>query len=269
MPRKFRALMLFFVVVTSLGATVVGFAQEPEIHWTYEGEEGPEHWGSLKSAYALCGTGTTQSPINITTAVVSADIGDITFSYAPSALKMYNNGHTAEVDYDEGSFIVYNGIQYNLVQFHFHHHSEHTINGVTSPLEVHFVHRSADQALAVVGVMMNEGETHSEAFANVFAHLTTEVTEHATPIDGVTINAADMLPDEKTYYTYTGSLTTPPCSEGVRWLLLDTPITVSAAQIEAFSAIFELNARPVQPHNARDIINDTNTNGAKSGSSMG
>ncbi len=268
MQINIRSVILsFFIAISFTSLTVVAFAQEGEVHWTYEGEEGPEHWGDIKSAYALCGTGTTQSPIDITT-TVSTDIGDIAFNYAPSALNIFNNGHTIQAAYDAGSSITYNGVQYDLLQFHFHHHSEHSINGVISPLEIHFVHRSAEGALAVVGVMLNEGDADAEAYTSVFASLPPEESEVAT-IEGATINATDMLPAEKTYYTYSGSLTTPPCSEGVRWLLLDTPITVSAAQIEAFSAIFELNARPVQQQNARDVINDTATSGAKIGTSRG
>ncbi|MDZ4770337.1 MAG: carbonic anhydrase family protein [Chloroflexota bacterium] len=260
MPIKLRTLILSIFVAASLTILpLVGFAQETEVHWTYEGEEGPEHWGDIKDEYTLCGTGTTQSPIDITT-TVSTDIGDIAFNYAPSALNIFNNGHTIQAAYDPGSFIVYNDVQYALLQFHFHHHSEHSINGVTSPLEIHFVHRSAEGALAVVGVMLNEGDANADAYASIFANAPTEASEIVT-IDGATINASDMLPAEKTYYTYTGSLTTPPCSEGVRWLLLDTPLTLSTAQIEAFGSIFELNARPIQPQNARDVINDSATTG--------
>ncbi len=224
-------------------------------HWTYEtgSEEGPANWGELSEEFALCSTGKTQSPIDVA-ATIAVDISDIEFNYGPSALNILNNGHTIQVMYDAGSSITYNGVTYDLVQFHFHHPSEHTLNGDVAPMEIHFVHRDANNNLAVVGVMLMAGDADSAAYADVFANLPPEEAE-VTTLDA-TVSAMDMLPAAKTYFTYTGSLTTPPCSEGVRWLLLDTPIELSVAQIEAFAAIFEVNARPVQPVNARDIIND-------------
>lgn len=253
MQTKSRIVLFSILVIFAL--TIVAVAQEP-VHWTYEGEEGPDHWGELSDDFALCSTGRTQSPINIVT-VVGTNVGDIAFDYHDSALNILNNGHTVQVNYDAGSSIMYNGTQYDLVQFHFHHPSEHTINGVASPMEVHFVHRSAEGNLAVVGVMLNEGAEDNAAFADVFANLPPEQAEVAT-MDAV-VSAMSMLPEAKTYYTYSGSLTTPPCSEGVRWLLLDHPIELSATQLEAFGSIFENDARPVQPVNARDVIEDSSS----------
>lgn len=229
-------------------------AQDEPVHWTYEGEEGPEHWGAIQEDYALCGAGKTQSPINISGAY-NTDIVDISFDYSESALNILNNGHTVQANYDAGSSITYNGVTYDLLQVHFHHPSEHTIEDVATPLEVHFVHRDADGNLAVVGVMLTEGETDNAAFAAVFDNLPAEESEVETL--EATISAADMLPETATYFTYSGSLTTPPCSEGVRWLVMQEPVALGGAQIEAFSAIFELNARPVQSVNARDILLDT------------
>lgn len=251
MQIKFRVVLFSIIAVFAL--TVVAVAQEP-VHWTYEGEEGPDHWGELSEDFALCSTGRTQSPINIET-VIGTNINDIAFDYHDSALNILNNGHTVQVNYDAGSSITYNGVQYDLVQFHFHHPSEHTINGAASPMEIHFVHRSAEGNLAVVGVMLNEGAADNPAYADVFANLPPEAAE-VTTLDAA-VSAMSMLPEAKTYYTYSGSLTTPPCSEGVRWLLLDNPIELSAAQLEAFGSIFENDARPVQPQNARDVIEDS------------
>lgn len=248
----------FFVLITTvlLGMTYAGLQaqQQPDVHWTYEGEEGPAHWGNLRDGFKLCSTGTTQSPIDIES-TVSANISDIQFNYSDSAVNILNNGHTVQVNYDPGSSIMYDGVQYDLAQFHFHHPSEHTVNGEAAPMEAHFVHRSADGALAVVGVLLVEGEADNPNFAPVFDNLPTEKVDVTTL--AATVSAAAMLPDAKTYYTYSGSLTTPPCSEGVRWLLMTTPVELSAAQIEAFSAIFEDDARPVQPQNARDVIQDS------------
>ncbi|MBL8134055.1 MAG: carbonic anhydrase family protein [Anaerolineae bacterium] len=249
--RKGFAVLLCTLAFSAALFTAV--AQE-HAHWTYEGEEGPSHWGELEAEFALCSTGTTQSPIDIELNV-GVNIDDIAFDYAGSALNILNNGHTIQVNYDAGSSITYGDVKYDLVQFHFHTPSEHTVAHEAAPMEVHFVHRSESGALAVVGVMLTEGETANAAYAAVFDHLPAEESE-ATTMDAQ-VTALDMLPETRTFFTYAGSLTTPPCSEGVRWLLLDTPVQLSAEQIEAFKAIFELNARPVQPQNARDVIHDT------------
>jgi carbonic anhydrase len=172
-----------------------------------------------------------------------------------SKRKSYN-GHTIQVNYDEGSSITYNETTYQLVQFHFHHPSEHTVNGEPAAMEIHFVHKDAAGNLAVVGVLLVEGEADNQAYASVFTHLPAEESEPQT--SDIKVNAADMLPESRTFYTYTGSLTTPPCTQGVRWLLLTEPIELSAAQLAAFNAIFEHNARPVQPLNDRDLLQDNN-----------
>ncbi|MBZ0291926.1 MAG: carbonic anhydrase [Anaerolineae bacterium] len=244
--------LLAILISTSLAVTAQEQDEHP--HWTYEGEEGPAHWGELSEAFALCNSGKTQSPINIADAY-SVDVSDIAFNYNASAINILNNGHTVQVNYDEGSSIVFNGVTYNLLQFHFHHPSEHTLNGEPAPMEIHFVHADADGNLAVVGVMLQEGAENT-AYSDVLANLPTEETEVET-LEGLTISAADLLPAEHTVYTYSGSLTTPPCSEGVRWLLMDHAVELSAAQIEAFTSIFENNARPVQPLNARDVLQDS------------
>ncbi len=224
-------------------------------HWTYEGEEGPEAWGSLDARYELCSTGHAQSPIDISGAEAD-DLTGITFHYNPSALNIFNNGHTIQVKYDEGSSITYNETEYHLAQFHFHHPSEHTINGEAFDMELHFVHLdAAGNVGAVVGVMLKQGETENPAFAAIFGNLPAEKGD-PQPTD-IVINAADLMPESILYSTYSGSLTTPPCTQDVRWLVLSTPVELSAAQLEAFTSLFELNARPVQPLNVRDLLEDT------------
>ena len=224
-------------------------------HWSYEGEAGPDHWGDLAADYATCSTGTHQSPVDIL-APESQALTDIQFNYNPSALTIKNNGHTIQVDYAEGSSITVDGTTYNLLQFHFHHPSEHTVDGVVYPMEMHLVHADADGNLAVIGVLIKEGVKANAAFAPVWANLPAEEVE-PTLIDGATVNAADLLPADRTYDTYSGSLTTPPCSENVKWLVLTTPVELSVEQITAFSDIFEHNARPVQPLNDRSISEDS------------
>jgi carbonic anhydrase len=231
--------------------------QEPTVpaapHWEYEGAEGPEYWGELDPSFALCATGEAQSPINIT-AAQNVNLKDIEFHYESSALNIFNNGHTIQVNYDAGSSITYNEIRYELLQFHFHHPSEHTINGEAFDMELHFVHRDANGSLAVVGVLLKEGETENAAFASIFDNLP---TEKGDPLPTETqIDANALLPVEHLFDTYVGSLTTPPCTEGVRWLVLTTPVLVSAEQLESFASIFELDARPVQDLNDRDLLAD-------------
>jgi carbonic anhydrase len=200
-----------------------------------------------------------QSPIDILVPA-SENLPDIQFDYAPSALTILNNGHTVQVNYDEGSGISIDGHEYALLQFHFHHPSEHTIAGVTYPLEMHLVHADADGNLAVVGLLIQEGTDANAGLESVFANLPTEHAD-AHAVEGASVNAADVLPAESLYYTYPGSLTTPPCSEGVRWLVLTTSITLSVEQIETFSSVFELDARPVQPLNSRDVVMDSAADG--------
>lgn len=251
-----RLMLVFVLLIVSLTITTALAAQESEPpHWTYEGEEGPDHWGELDAAYEMCALGLEQSPIDLTDAE-AFDLVGVQTNYQPSALTIFNNGHTVQVNYDAGSTLVVNGVTYELAQFHFHTPSEHTIDGAAFPMEVHFVHRSADGDLAVIGVMLVEGEVDNEAFAPVFAALPSEAGDPST-IAGVTIDASAMLPAEQMFYTYRGSLTTPPCYEGVRWIVMTTPVELSAAQIEAFHALFELNARPVQLINERDLLVDS------------
>lgn len=254
--KTYRYLLVVFLVVAFNVVVVLAIVngQSSETpHWEYEGEAGPDNWGKLDPSFALCSTGRAQSPIDVVDAI-PLDLSNINFSYSPSAMNIFNNGHTIQVNYDAGSSITYNENTYQLVQFHFHHPSEHFIDGKPSDMEIHFVHRDDVGNLAVVGVMLVAGDADNEAYAPVFDNLPAEEGEPETT--DITVNAADLLPTAKTFYTYTGSLTTPPCSQGVRWLLLTEPVELSEAQIEAFAAIFELNARPVQPLNERDLLMD-------------
>lgn len=227
------------------------------VHWSYEGAEGPEFWGQLDSAYGACSAGVSQSPVNLT-GQTSKALTNIEFHYQPSALKILNNGHTVQANYDAGSYIVIGGVRYDLLQFHLHAPSEHKLNGKTYAAELHLVHKSAAGQLAVVGVFLdNTAPADNPAFTPVFGHLPTTNTPE-TAIAGVTVNAAALLPTQQTTYRYSGSLTTPPCTEGVAWNVMTTPVTVSAAQLTAFSSLFpDGDARPVQPGNGRELDMDT------------
>ncbi|MDX2076866.1 MAG: carbonic anhydrase family protein [bacterium] len=230
---------------------------EEDAHWEYTGEAGAENWGSLDDDYATCADGTAQSPINIVSeSAVYADLTNITFSYGTTALNIFNNGHTIEVAVDAGSFITYNEIQYDLLQFHFHTPSEHTVDGEAADMEVHFVHKDPlSGTLAVVGILLVADEADNTSYADIFANLPAEEGE-PQPTD-IVLDLNSLLPQTTLYLTYQGSLTTPPCSEIVRWLLLGSPISLSTTQIEAFAAIVPLNARPTQEQNARDVLVDT------------
>jgi carbonic anhydrase len=222
-------------------------------HWSYAGDTGPDFWGELSPEYAECATGTQQSPIDVDT-VKEENLVNLAFNYNLSRVNILNNGHTVEVVYDPGSFFTLDGEQYDLKQFHFHAPSEHTVDGQFAAIELHLVHQTADGKKAVVAVLINEG-AENPAFVPVWRHLPAqEVAETTYDIE---VNAADLLPSDQTTFRYAGSLTTPPCSEGVSWFLMIRPIEMSAEQIAAFTAIYDGNHRPVQPVNGRTILADT------------
>jgi len=246
--------LLFLAVAgpTRTGAQAATGTAQAET-WTYEGATGPQHWGDLDPKFAVCSKGRAQSPIDIA-APQGVNLTDLTFNYSPTTLNVINTGETIRINYDAGSSIVYNEITYNLVQFHFHHPSEHTINGKAFDLELHLVHQDSAGNLAVVGVLITKGKADNPAYASIFDNLPAQAGTKAVPTK---LNVDDLLPKDRRYYTYLGSLTTPPCTQGVRWLLLTTPIELSQKQIDTFSTIFHLNARPVQPLNNRDVLQDT------------
>lgn len=225
---------------------------EPEpVHWGYEGEGAPENWASLDPEYAACGEGMEQSPVDIIAdAPVNPD--DVVYAYAESAVNIVNNGHAIQVNYDEGSTAEIDGVTYALQQFHFHSPSEHTVAGESAAMEMHLVHGDADGNSAVIGLLLVEG-AENPAFAPIWDNMPAEEGDPVT-IEGVTINADDLLPEDRSYYHYMGSLTTPACTEGVNWHELVTPIELSADQIAAFRAIHDGTNRPIQPMNDREFL---------------
>lgn len=220
------------------------------IHWEYEGEDGPDHWGDLCVGYSDC-SGSTQSPVDIKGAVADATLAAIAKSYATSKTSILNNGHTIQFNYDSGSSITVNGQQYDLLQFHFHTHSEHLVNGASHPMEVHLVHKNAASGnLAVIGVFFEEGAENT-VLAKYLDHLPAGHDETYTADD--TYTAADLLPAGTGYYTYSGSLTTPPCSEIVTWIVMKDHITASTDQIHHIEELEHENYRPVQALAGRTI----------------
>lgn len=218
-------------------------------HWTYEGKGGPAEWGKLSPDFKTCAVGTQQTPIDLKGAI-PAQPGGLTFSYKPFAMKILNNGHTIQVNVAPGSTISIAGQSYDLLQFHFHHPSEHLLSGKALDLECHFVHKSASGALAVVGVFITPGAENATLKSVFDAMPMKEGPEMATT---TMIDPAALL-SSGPYFRYMGSLTTPPCSEGLTWSVFEKPIEASKAQIMAFAKLFANNARPTQPLNNRFLL---------------
>ncbi len=220
-------------------------------HWSYEGDHGPAHWGSLHSDFSVCATGKNQSPIDLVRAV-EGELAPITINYKAGGTTVLNNGHTVQINYAEGSEIVVEGHSYALKQFHFHTPSENTIAGQSFPLEGHFVHADADGNLAVIGVMFELGAENQE-LAKAWKYLPLKAGTDAAIAD--VMNADALLPANRDYFRFNGSLTTPPCSEGVVWMVMKQPLTLSEHQQHQFAELMgHANNRPVQPINARVIV---------------
>lgn len=258
--KKFSIVSIILGLLLIVSPLTQPLLAQHAVHWTYEGAEGPEHWGDLSPDFVLCGTGTEQSPIDIP-ADAPENPNGITFHYQSAPLSLVNNGHTIQVVPPAGSSITLNGKTYNLIQYHFHIPSEHELGGAHTDMEVHFVHEAADGAVAVVGVMFVQGAENA-AYAPVFSNLP-KTEQPATVVEGVTVDTAALLPADHARWSYAGSLTTPPCTQGLNWNVLSTPVELSQAQIDAFKAIFPENARPIQELDGRTFVSATlpNTGG--------
>lgn len=221
-------------------------------HWSYEGRTGPHAWGKLKPEFSLCANGNRQSPIPIEDAITLKGPADpIVFNYQPSKGVVINNGHTIQVDVTGDNTITTRDTTFKLVQFHFHHPSEEQINQKTFPLVAHLVHRNEQGQLAVVAVLFNTGTANS-LIHKVWTYLPLDANDKVRMPEGL-INLSELLPRDQRYYQFIGSLTTPPCTEGVLWMIFKQPITVSEEQLKLFGQLFPNNARPVQPVNERPI----------------
>jgi carbonic anhydrase len=216
-----------------------------DVHWGYEGDKGPEHWGDN---FPICGKGKKQSPLNIIGPFEKSK-DTLTVDYKEGPLKMLNNGHTIQVNVEPGSTLTIGKESFDLLQFHFHRPSEEQVDGKNAAMVAHFVHKSKEGKLAVIGVMLNEGKD-SAAIKTLWANLPPKEMEEFLP-PKVMFNPGSMLPKELGFYNYEGSLTTPPCTEGVQFYILKTPAELSKQQLAKFP--FKLNARPVQSLNGRKI----------------
>lgn len=223
--------------------------------WTYAGELGPPHWGELDPSFAMCGVGKAQSPIALP-AHAPQSSSTARAEWSPLPVRAKNDGHTVVVPAPPGSAFVLDGIRYELQQIHLHAPSEHTVAGRTYDAELHLVHASADGKLLVVGILFATG-AENVPLRPLFDAMPKEPsseTSGATPID-----LATLLPEAPRFFRYEGSLTTPPCTEGVTWLVLEPgaagPATLSAEQLDALRAALPApNARPVQPLDGRAVI---------------
>ena len=252
MVRLHRNLAAVAATVTLLVLGSALFAVEEHSHWSYAGATGPAKWGTLEKEYSTCGLGKTQSPIDISDDVAKkTDLPAINFDYKASPLKIIDNGHTIQINYAPGSVITVAGKQYELVQFHFHKPSEEKLNGKSYDMVAHLVHRDQQGALAVVAVLF--AANNANPLIKTLWDNLPKKKEIETVVDAVKINVADLLPTNKAYYTFAGSLTTPPCSEGVTWFVLKTPTSISTDEVARFARSYPMNARPVQPLNGREV----------------
>ena len=246
------ALAMLSLSTASLAAT--GKAHEKHDahaapHWTYSGPTGAAKWGDMQADFATCKLGKEQSPIDIKGAA-KADLAPIEFGYKQSAAEVVNNGHTIQVNLKDGGMIKLGSGSYKLLQFHFHTPSEEKVNGKAYPMVAHLVHKSDAGELAVVAVLFKNGKKN-RALTEVFSTMPTKADAAADLPGG--LNAADFLPEKQGYYAFVGSLTTPPCSEGVRWQVLKDPVELSQGQLNGFKRLYPMNARPVQPLNGRKL----------------
>lgn len=224
--------------------------------WSYSGATGPANWGSLRPEYAACGSGKSQSPIDIPASVSSAPLAGLAFAYDATAGTLVDNGATLEVDFtNEENTLTVGGKAYTLVRFHFHAHSEHTFASSPAPLEMHMVHKASDGALAVVSVSFTEGAENAP-LREVFAKMPT-ASATSTALQA-SIDPKALLPTDDRGWSYGGSLTTPPCTEGVSWFVYEKRVEVSKAQLAAFTSKYAQSARPVQPLNGRVVRGGTN-----------
>jgi carbonic anhydrase len=218
-------------------------------HWAYQGPGGPAQWGQLKPEFATCATGTRQSPIDIRDGI-KVQLDPVQFDYRPSSFRVIDNGHTVQVDVGPGNAIDVLGKRYELLQFHFHRPSEERVEGRQFDMVAHLVHKAADGRLAVVAVLLEQGRAQPIVQA-VWNNLPLDKGEDVAARSSLDLNA--LLPEDRRYYTYMGSLTTPPCSEGVLWMVMRQPVPVSPEQIGVFARLYPMNARPIQQASGRLI----------------
>ncbi|MEO6354362.1 MAG: carbonic anhydrase family protein [Oxalobacteraceae bacterium] len=228
-------------------------ARHAAVPWSYAGEGAPMHWGKLNADWTQCDLGTRQSPIDVRDGI-RVELEPIVFNYQPARFNVLDNGHTVQVNLGSGNHITVMNKTYELVQFHFHRPSEERINGRASDMVAHLVHKDADGKLAVVAVLLDGGNPN-DLVQTIWNNLPLEKNDPVIPTSLIDMN--QLLPAGREYYTYMGSLTTPPCSEGVLWMVMKQPMQLSADQIAIFSRLYPMNARPIQAGSGR-LIKESN-----------
>lgn len=221
--------------------------------WAYEGAHGPGEWARLAPENATCASGQRQSPIDITDGI-KVDLDAVQFDYKPSGFRVVDNGHTVQVNVAPGNTIEVLGRHYELVQFHFHRPSEERIDGKPFDMVVHLLHKSADGKLAMIAVLLERGSAQPVVQA-VWNNLPLEKGDEVAAKAPIDVSA--LLPTDRRYYTYMGSLTTPPCSEGVLWMVMKAPVQISPEQLAIFARLYPMNARPIQAPHGR-LIKESN-----------
>ncbi|WP_386679950.1 carbonic anhydrase [Loktanella sp. R86503] len=240
----------FRTALLCLILTCVGWSAAYAADWSYTGEHGPDHWADLSGDYQTCAAGHFQSPFNIVPDI-DADLANLDIRYNPMPVAVTNNGHTLVVNGGIDDVLRIGSTDFKLLQFHFHTPSEYMISGKSFPMELHFVHQAADGRFAVLGVMIAEGPANP-ALTQLWNVAPYDQGETGTA--DALFDPRDLLPSNQSYMRFMGSLTTPPCTEGINWHMLMSPITASADQIAAFQSVFPNNARPIQPRNGRLVV---------------
>jgi len=235
---------------SAASTTAVRKGQEAQAPWAYEGGTGPQAWGVLRPEFSLCGKGQRQSPIDIQGGL-AVDLEPVQFDYQASRFAVVDNGHTVQVNLAPGNAIELGGRRFELQQFHFHRPAEERIDGRAFEMSLHLVHKDAQGRLAVVALLFDRGPPQP-VVQQVWNHLPLERHQETAP--RVTLDLEALLPTDRRYYTYMGSLTTPPCSEGVQWVVMRHPVTLAPEQIDLFARIYPMNARPLQAIGNRRIM---------------
>ncbi len=245
---------LLLMILLLIGGMGTGRAADESLspHWGYDGEEGAAHWGMRGSAYMACEAGSHQSPINISMPRHAQQQEQLVFHYQSTGVRALDNGHTIQVNVPPGNELHLNGRTYFLSQFHFHDPSEHHVDGRTYPMEIHLVHQDRKGHVVVIGVLVEAG-TPNQSLAGLWTMLPMRAGELGSEYP---LNPQELIPPNSRHFSYHGSLTTPPCTEGVQWIVLRDTISMSPEQIAQFISVVGHNARPIQPIHDRKVYEE-------------
>ena len=249
---KINVLSVLFILVGI--ATISACKKHEKSHWSYEGDEGPSHWGELKEEFATCKTGSMQSPVDIAGTAETSEEGP-KVSYVPKSFSVIDNGHTIQANIEEGNFITLEGKKYSLKQIHFHSPSENQLRGKAFPLEGHLVHKAEDGSLSVIAIFFDTMADVKEnpVLNNIWGNVPSE-KEKDVKVEGEMLDLVKLFPEEGSMFRFEGSLTTPPCSEGVKWNVFESAVKIPESQIDSFKKHYNHNARPVQDLHERKLL---------------